>query len=74
MKPDLHDRKFLARLARKHWFGTDEFSRVNNFASSVPTDLSGTRTKILSVLGPTREVVRARMKLVRVPKTLARVG
>ena len=51
----------------------DEFNRVN-FASSVPTDVSGTRTKILSVLGPTREVVQARIKLVRIPKTLARVG
>ena len=42
LKPHLHGRKFLARLGwkkyayQKNWFGTDRFSRVNDFAPSLP--------------------------------------
>ena len=51
LKPHLHGRKFLARLGwkkyayQKNWFGTDRFSRVNDFAPSVPS--TGISEKVL---------------------------
>ena len=57
------DEKSVLRT-KKNWFGTDRFSRVNDFALSVP-DQTFTRARTML-----REVVRARVKLVRDPENL----
>ena len=59
-KPHLHGRKFLARLGwkkyayQKNWFGTDRFSRVNDFGPSVP-DQNFTRARTMSRGSPSTD-------------------
>ena len=60
LKPHLHGRKFLARLGwkkyayQKNWFGTDRFSRVNDFGPSVP-DQNFTRARTMSRGSPSTD-------------------
>ena len=60
LKPHLHGRKFLALLGwkkyayQKNWFGTDRFSRVNDFAPSVP-DQNFTRARTMSRGSPSTD-------------------
>ena len=60
LKPHLHSRKVLARLGwkkyayQKNWFGTDRFSRVNDFGPSVP-DQNFTRARTMSRGSPSTD-------------------
>ena len=65
----------------KFWHGSDEKSTRTKIIGSARIDFVVLTTlphpcwtKLSPVLGPCREVVRARIKLVRVPENLAQLG